>query len=138
MAQTIQRGKASWIILNLCIYISAILPITQTFVTILRDRFAISISVQCLAHCFLGAMANQRKCNQSIQNVGHGERLRIGIKRKSVMDKVCLVTSSILQVLRFVLLGLGSVYESGWMTVGALVVLMISLAINKRLLDTTP
>ncbi len=54
------------------------------------------------------------------------------------MDKVCLVTSSILQVVMFVLLGLGSVYESGWMTVGALVVLMISLAINKRLLDTTP
>ena len=59
-------------------------------------------------------------------------------KKKNDMDKTCLVVSSILQIAMFVLLGLGSVYESGWMTFGALIVLMVSLAINKRLLDTTP
>ena len=58
-------------------------------------------------------------------------------KKKSDMDKLCLVISSILQIVMFVLLGFGSVYESGWMTFGALIVLMVSLAINKRLLDTT-
>ena len=59
-------------------------------------------------------------------------------KRKSEVDKTCLVISSVLQIVMFALLGLGSIYESGWMTFGALIVLMISLAINKRLLDTTP
>jgi len=83
-------------------------------------------------------MANQRKYNQSIQNAGHGERLRIGTKEEKQVDKTCLVVSSILQIVMFALLGLSSVYESGWMAFGALILFMISLAINKRLLDTTP
>ena len=46
-----------------------------------------------------------------------------------------VVASSVLQIIMFVLLALGSIYESKWMTFGALIVLMISLLINKTLLD---
>jgi len=46
-----------------------------------------------------------------------------------------IVASSVLQIIMFVLLALGSIYESKWMTFSALIALMVSLFINKTILE---
>ena len=46
-----------------------------------------------------------------------------------------IVISSVLQLIMFSALALGSIYEQQWLTGGALVVLMISLYLNKLMLE---